>query len=369
MATIKNILVVRLGGIGDVTVITPALKALKELYPNSKISLMTNRYSAEVVRGAPYADELITFTDLFSTQSIFDFLKPKILYQLYCLATLMLRKRFGIFICLHNLVKWPGVIKPLLLAILSRAPVRAGFNTCNRGFFLNVKTPDDSNKHLMLRCIDVIKQLSSHSKVNYMPQQPTLEIWLDNEDREFANDFIGRNNINQSDFLVGIHPGANPRHYSSQCWEPTRFAQVANAISDKCGARILLTGSKTDQHILDKIIPLLKTPPILSPENTTVKQLSAIIGHCNLFISNDTGPMHLAVAMKVPTIGIFSGGNFSIYGQYPAEMKFIGVRKDAPCYPCYHKVKSCSRECLDKIKVEDVLQAVDKQLKIINKNG
>ena len=363
--TVKNILVVRLGGIGDVVVITPALKALRKLYPQSKISLMTNRYSAEVARGAPYVDELITFTDLFSSQSVFDFLKPKILYQLYCLVTLMLRRRFDIFVCFHNLVKWSGVIKPLLLALLSRAPIRAGFNTANRGFFMNVKAPDDSSKHLMFRCMDVITQLASYSSINYTPEQSASEVWLTNQDREFASDFISRNNIRQNDFLVGIHPGGNPRHYHSQCWEPKRSAQVANVITDKYGARILLTGSKTDRGILDKIIPLLKIPPILLPESTGVKQLAAIIERCNLFISNDTGPMHLAIAMKVPTIGIFGGGEYQMYGAYPPESGFIGIRKDIPCSPCYHKPKCSVSECLDKITVEEVLQAAETQIKRI----
>ncbi|MBI5778133.1 MAG: glycosyltransferase family 9 protein [Planctomycetes bacterium] len=366
MATIKNILVVRLGGIGDVTVITPALKALRKLYPQSKISLMTNHYSAEVVRGAPYADELITFTDLFSTQSVFEFLKPGILYQLYCLVTLMLGRRFDVFISLHNLVKWPNVVKPFILSILSQAPVRAGFNTHSRGFFLNVKTPDDSNKHLMFRCLDVIKQLASRGKITYTLQPPSPEVWLDDKDREFAADFSGRN---PTGLLVGIHPGGNTRTYATQCWPAERFARVADAIADKYKARILLTGSKADRHILDKITSQLKIPPLRLPEDISVKQLAAIIGRCNLFISNDTGPMHLAVAMKVPTIGIFGGGDFSIYGRYPAEMGFTALKKDLPCSPCYHKIKCQPPECLDKITMEEVLQAVDKQLKIINKNG
>ncbi|MEW6026830.1 MAG: glycosyltransferase family 9 protein [Planctomycetota bacterium] len=407
MPTTKNILVVRLGGIGDVTIITPALKALKELYPQSRISLMTNRNSAEVVsgapplsteagapspqqmvRGAPYVDDIIAFTGLFSTQSVFDFLKPAVLYQLLRLVILMLKQDFDIFISLHNMVSWPAVVKPWILAILSQAPVRAGFNTCNRGFFLNVRTPDDSNKHLMLRCLDVIKQLASHSKINYTLQQPTPEVWLNDKDLKYADDFIASNNIKPTDFLVGIHPGGNPRTYKTQCWPAERFAQVANAVADKYGAprpvpcgegalapvdkggaRILLTGGKSDRHIIDKIIPMLKCPPVLLPENISVKQLSAIIGRCKLFISNDTGPMHLAVAMKVPTIGIFGGGDFGIYGNYPSETGFIAVRKNLPCSPCYHKIKCPTPECLDKITVEEVLQAVDKQLRIINKNG
>lgn len=358
----KNILVVRLGGIGDVVIITPALKALKKLYPQSRISLMTNHYAAEVTRGAPYVDELITFTDLFSAQSPLDFLKLKILYQLYCLITLMLRRRFDIFICLHNLLRWPVIIKPLLLAILSRARIRAGFNTYNYGFFLNVKTPDDSNKHLMFRCLDLINQLSAHDKISYTPEQSESEVWLNKEDLEFADGFINRNSIKQGDFLVGVHPGCNHRHYSSQCWDPARFAQVTNILSDKYHARILLTGSKTDQGVLYKIIPLLKTPPILSPENTGVKQLSAIIGRCNLFISNDTGPMHLAVAMKIPTIGIFGGGVYQVYGTYPAASRFVGIKKDTSCYPCNHKFKSCGRECLNLTTADEVIAAAEKLL-------
>ena len=363
--TIKNILVVRLGGIGDVVVITPALKALKTLYPQSKMALMTNHYSAEVVRGAPYVDELITFTDLFSAQSIFHFLKPRILYQLYCLVTLMLRRRFDIFICFHNLVKWPGIIKPLLLAMLSRAPIRAGFNTANRGFFLNIKTPDNSNKHLLFRCIDVIKQMAHRSRINCFQVKPETEVWLTDQDREYANDFMGRNNIKTGDFLVGIHPGGNPRHYLSQCWPPERYAEVINILSSKHNARILLTGSKADRPALDKITPRLKTSPVLLSENTSIKQLSAVIGRCNLFISNDTGPMHLAIAMKVPTIGIFGGGEYQMYGAYPPESGFIGIRKDIPCSPCYHKPKCSVSECLDKITVEEVLQAAETQIKRI----
>ena len=347
-------------------VITPALKALKKLYPQSRISLMTNHYSAEVLRGAPYVDELITFTDLFSSQSIFELFKPRILYQLYCLITLMLRRRFDIFISCHTPIKWSGVIKPLLLNMLSRAPLRAGFNTYNRGFFLNIKTLDDFNKHLSLRCMDVIKQMANHSGIKYTQEQPETEVWLNNEDLRYADDFMDKNDIKPGDSLIGIHPGCNPRHYYSQCWESTRFAQVANIISDKYGSRILLTGAKTDQHIIDKITSLLKTPPVLLPKNTNLKQFSAIIKKCSLFISNDTGPMHLAVAMKVPTIGIFGGGAYQAYGTYPSESGFIGIKKDTPCSPCYHKPSCSVAECLNKITVEEVIQAIDKQ---INKNG
>ncbi|MFH0889360.1 MAG: glycosyltransferase family 9 protein [Planctomycetota bacterium] len=366
----KNILVVRLGGIGDVVIITPSLKALRKIYPQSRISLMTNHYSAEIVQGSPWVDEVITFTDLFSSQKLSDFIKPKILKQFYELINLMLKRRFDIYICFHSLIQWSALIKPLFLAILSRATLRVGFDTFNRGFFFNIKTKDGHDKHLMYRCLDAVRQLSVRTgnttilvdeKYNILP-----EIWLHNEDLQYAEDFFTKN-IKPNDFIIGIHPGGNPRYSSSKCWHLERYVQLINSIQDKYGARILLTGGKTDQPILDRIIPLLKETPLLLPD-VSIKQLSAIIKRCNIFISNDTGPMHLAVAMKVQTIGIFGGGEYQMYGTYPPKSGFIGIKKDISCYPCYHKIKSCNHKCLDEITIEEVLQAVETQIKRLKIN-
>jgi heptosyltransferase-2 len=312
---------------------------------------------AEVVRGAPYLDELLTFTEFYTHHGYSRFFGLRFFSQGYKLITTLLKKRYDIFIELQSLFNWKGIIKPMLIGYLSRAPLRIGLNTDRRGLFLTTKVPDTrlTCKSMMERTLEVVKKLGVETN------DLTTEVWISEKDRSYARYFLDKHQIKHDDLLIGIHPGGNPEYLIRCSWPEERFSQVADTLVEKYRAKILLTGGPQEVEYVKGVASLMKTQPLMQVGKTTVKQLAAIMERCHLFISNDTGPMHMAVAMQTPTIGIFGPGEWQMYGTYPPETNFIMLRKPIDCWPCQN-LKCTTRACFKLISVEDVLEAVEKQM-------
>ncbi|MBI4834006.1 MAG: glycosyltransferase [Planctomycetes bacterium] len=345
----KRILVLKLGGIGDVLLISPALRSLKQRFPDASISLIAERHSAEIIKGSPYIDDYILMPPLYDTPLRI----ARELFGLLGLAWYLAFNKYDVYIEFQNLYSKRGIIKPLLIGYLSGAHRRFGLDAHHRGFFLTDKIHDDEfqNRHNIQKYLDVVKTLGADDTYQ------TPEIAVSRSDTGFAAEFAKKHGITENDFLIGIHTGGNPSYPVRTSWLPERFAEVANVLADKYQAKILLTSGPSDLSIVSQIKERLnKLPVILS--GASIKQLAAVIQHCKIFISNDAGPMHIAVAMKVPAIGIFGPGHWPSYGSYPPEAKFIALYKKIDCWPC-NDLKCISRECMKLITVDDVLNAVN----------
>ncbi|MFH1228718.1 MAG: hypothetical protein V1701_12560, partial [Planctomycetota bacterium] len=139
---IKSILVLRLGGIGDVVTATPALRALKAHFPNARITLLAEEPGAEAVRGAPYIDELLSFRELYTYRRKNLLALPmniKYLVEEIRLAGILLRRRFDIFVGLHMLLGVKNAIRPMWVGCLSRASVRVGLDTDRHALLMNIR--------------------------------------------------------------------------------------------------------------------------------------------------------------------------------------------------------------------------------------
>jgi heptosyltransferase-2 len=348
----KRILVLKLGGIGDVLLISPALRSLKHKFPLASISLIAERHSAEIIKGSPYIDNYILMPPLYDTPLRF----IRELFGMLRLAGYLAFNKQDLYIEFQNLYSKRGIIKPLLIGYLSGAHRRVGLDAHHRGFFLTAKIPDDEfeAKHNIRKYLEVVKSLGADG------MDQTLEVALSQADLDFAGEFIGKQGILSGDMLVGIHTGGNPSYPVRTSWLPERFIEVVNILADKYHAKILLTAGPSDLTVVSQIKERLNKPSVILA-GVTIKQAAAVIGQCNIFISNDAGPMHIAVAMKVPTIGIFGTGHWLSYGSYAPETNFIALYKKIDCWPC-NNLKCTSRECMKLISVKNVLEAVDKML-------
>lgn len=356
--SIKSILVLKLGGIGDVVTTTPALRALRQAYPKAKIYLMAESPGLEVVKGSPWIDELITYTRLYRTQNFLKLLtSPSRLKEGWQLLKFLVSRRFDAFIEFHQLFNLRDTIKPIIIGYLSRAPVKIGLDTDGRGFFLTIKIPDKRfvPEHMVSRCLRVVERLGAKT------DDPQTAVWITEEDRQYARLLLDKNLPPQPGPVIGLHPTGNTDYLIRTSWPEERFAEVSDTLADRYHARIIITGTAREIPYIRKVVSLMKCQPAVIAGQTTLKQLAAVIGQCDLFISGDTGPMHIAVAMKVPTIGIFGPGDWQMYGTYPPESKFIMLKKDIDCAPC-HNLGCTSRECFNLITVENVLTAADKLL-------
>ena len=170
-------------------------------------------------------------------------------------------------------------------------------------------------------------------------------------------------NISKKTLIVGFHPGSFP-DMKYKRWAPEKYAELGNFLCEKFNASIMIFGSSEEQDISEKILKLMRYPPIITTGKTTLRQAAAIIEKCDLFVSNDTGLMHIAAALNVPTIGIF--GPTDPRKNSPRGKNTTFIWKNFPCSPCYNTekaIKCKEAKCLNSISVEEVLVRIKKILK------
>ncbi len=162
--------------------------------------------------------------------------------------------------------------------------------------------------------------------------------------------------------IVGINPGAT--YGSAKRWYPKEFAKVAAHFSKEFD--IVIFGSPNEKAIADEIVAFLEEFKIKNYKNlagkTTIKELCSLIGGCSLFITNDSGPMHIAAAYQIPTVAIFGPTNDQETSQW-SNPKGVIVKKEIPCAPCMKR--SCPlkhHNCMKSIHAQDVITAAQKVL-------
>lgn len=339
---VKKILVIKLAGIGDLILASPALRALRKRFPGARITLLTTPRAGELAEGSSYINELFCLNPA-----------SKNLRGVIGSIRSLRRERFDIAINLYNLFTLGGALKAAFLMYSIGVRCRVGRDTDGRGFFYTIKVPDErfSNRHEVEYNLDVMQALGANIK------DKGLEIPISNKDREYVRKFLKQNGITDEDFVIGLNPGGfRPSHR----WNKEKFARVGDKLTKKYKAKILITGGPEEIKLAQKIADMMTIEPIIATGEVTIKQLVSLIERCNLFISNDTGAMHMAAVMKTPLIALLGPGPLR-YGPYGDKNRYIIVRKDVECSPCY-KFRCRKHLCMKLITVEDVLQAAEELL-------
>lgn len=318
-----KILVMHDGGwIGDMVLLNPSLKALRMQFPNAYISILVRPLVKELMLRNPYVNEVI----------IHD--KSDIRKTLLLIKDLRM-EGYDIAIIQH-----PNSIRSAIIAFLSKIPKRVAIELKLRDIFVNAKVKR-ARTHEVLRYLNTLKPI-----VNIQEKIPP-EFWgIRDEDRAFAR------SISRGSWLIGINISTT---WTSKQWFPERFAELINGISIK-GLPIAITGSKDDIELVCKIMKEVRVPVIDLVGKTTIWQLGAIIESCKLYITCDSGPMHIASALGVPTVALFGPTDPARHGPFGEKVAVLKKDVCTPCYKRYCKYKH--KHCMDAIKVEDVIKAV-----------
>jgi ADP-heptose:LPS heptosyltransferase len=186
-----------------------------------------------------------------------------------------------------------------------------------------------------------------------MPLKPDSESWV--------KELFRQEGIKETDRLLIIHPAAS---CPSKIWPSSRFAEVADALAQKYGLKVLLVAAAKDIKIAKDLVSKLKSPSLNLTGKTSVSELASLLKRASLFISNDSGPVHIASALGVPVIAIFGRNQ---QGLSPARWGPLGpksrtLHKEVGCVECL--AHNCDKEfaCLKAISVDDVLKAADEIL-------
>lgn len=344
MNNYNRILVEQTGGwIGDMILLTPALRAIKTAFPSTHISMLVRPLVAELMRRNPYVNEVIVYDKRGKQSGILQFWR---------LAQNLKRLNFDLAVILH-----PNSTRSAFLAYLARIPERIG-GSKEGGLFLTRKTEFKPDIHEVERYLNVIRLIGIE------PSDTSLEFWMGERDRTYASSLLEELGVSDKTSLVGINPFTTWR---SKSWDLEKFANLINHISDELQLQAIVTGPKDGVEAGMKLEKLTKVPFFNAIGKTDIFQLGALIEKCSLYISPDSAPMHLAAAVKTHTIALF--GSTSPIRHAPYGKNHISLEKELNCRPCYKPTCNIGYLCMKRIEVIEVIKAIQELLLIGGTDG
>ncbi len=358
---IKRILIVNPFGIGDVLFTTPLIRNLRHYFPKNYIAFLCNKRTQYILENNPYIDEVFVlekdeFRDLWKKSKI-KFVKDFLLF----LRNLK-KRNFDLCIDLSLNSQYGFFFKML------KIPYRVGFNFKNRGRFLThpISINGYENKHVVEFYLDVMRNLGLE------PLDYHLESFLKDEDKEWAENFAKSANF-EDKIIIGICPGGGEswgKNRFMKYWAPEKFSELIDRITSEFKeSMIILFSSKSERKQILQILNLVNKEKVIDLSGrTSIGEFFSLMSKLNLLITNDAGPLHVAVALNVPTVSIFGPVDEKTYGPYSCHsVPHLVIKKDFPCRPCYRrfKVSLCeyNKKCLNSIEVEEVFEAVKKIIK------
>ncbi|MFA4983755.1 MAG: lipopolysaccharide heptosyltransferase II [Candidatus Omnitrophota bacterium] len=339
----KRILVVRTDRIGDVVLSTPVIRALRDSYPHAYIAMMVSAYAKDVVEGNPCLDEVIIYDKEAEHKGWLGSFK---------FARNLKKKRFELALILHP------ANRAHLVTFIAGIPMRVGYDR-KLGFLLSDKVKHLKHlgqKHELEYNLDLLRYLGieADDKKTFMPIKAESERWVEN--------VLLKEGVKPADKLLALHPGAS---CPSKIWPSGRFAEVADKLSLKHGLKVIILGGPKDAVLAGRLAGQMRTKAFNLAAKTSVSQLASIIRRCRLFISNDSGPVHIASAVGTPVISIFGRSQEGLSPRRwgPLGLKDRILHTKVGCIECL--AHNCTKDfaCLKAIGVDDVLAAADSILR------
>ncbi len=337
----ERILIVNVNWIGDTLFSTPFIRALREAYPDSYIACLLHPRCKEMLDLNPRLNEIIIYDEEGEHRGLFG--KFKLIADLR-------RKKFDTAFILHR-----SFTKALII-FLAGIKERIGYPTKRRSMLLT-KTVDDPAEEL--HKVEHFLNIARASGLT--PKNKSYEFFINDSDKKFISDLLSASGASEEDMVIVLCPGGN---WDPKRWPKENFARLADMLAKEFGAKIVISGSESDAKLAGEIKGMMKSEPIITAGKTTLKQLGALFLRSGLVIANDTGPMHLAVAMKAKTIALFGPTSQAITGPYGEGCYKVIFRNETCDVPCYD-FTCTDNTCMAAIKVEDVLKEASGMLEAV----
>jgi heptosyltransferase II len=337
----KKILLARTDRLGDVVLTTPAIKAVRKAYPDAYIAMIVRPYAYLVVKNNPYLDEVILYDKDKKHRSLIATIR---------FAMDLKRRGFDRAVIFHPTNRMH------IIAYIANIPRRIGYD--NRLKFLltdrikNIK--HEGTKHEKDYTLDMLKCLGIRTS------EDELLVPVDTAAKQQVEDILARNGFKKSDKIVSIHPGAS---CASKIWPSERFAKLSDLLIKMHNVKVIILGGndKRDRFCVSALKKFMRNKAIFLNGILDITQLAAVLEKTTLFISNDSGPVHVATAVGTPVIDIFGRAQPGLgplrWG--PLGLKDIVIHKDLNCRDsCLaHNCKK-SFACIRAISVDDVYSAI-----------
>ena len=338
LKTVKKVIVVTDFRLGDAVLSAPALNALKKALPQCQLTVFCNRYSADVFGMVHSVDRVVIYRN-----------KRKYVEN-YKILRALSSEQFDVAIDLVQ--DYP--LASALWTLFSGARYRIGYDVHGRGIFFNIKIP-----RMRTRTHVVDEMLQTCRKIGITPDNDVPELAVPKEAKEFVAAQLINAGILPDERVIAIHPGG---FYATQCWMPERFAEIAKLAIEKFRVHIVVLGTEHDCDRI-KIITDSIGNSCIELLNCSLPNLAAILSRVDCLICNNSGALHLAAAIRTPTVSTM--GPTVAERWWPQGEKNIVIRKKLPCIGCNSGVcRIGTHQCMRDITVEEMLVAVRKQISI-----
>ena len=339
-ANVRRIVVIKLDHLGDVILSIPAVANLKAHFPQAHITMVVNSSSRPVAESIPHVDEVLCYDARFFDKS--GGAKRLDFAQGIRFAREMRRQDFDLMVDLR------GSFAPLIFALMAKSRYRIDRGT----YLVHRKTGRISpiSQHEAEVNLDILTRFGIPTASRKM------SLSLKAEDTDYADSLLSYGGLRSP--VVVIHAGEAAL---LKCWSVERYEQLARELLREYNAKIVLVGTGGEKQAAGSIASGINDQATDLSGQTTLGQLCAVLRKSDLFIGNDSGPMHLAAACGTRVIGLFGPTSPQRFGPYGDNC--IALRMEKDCPSCmWEECKTPGRKCVDKISVDDVMKAVRQML-------
>lgn len=308
----RRVLIRSVNWIGDAVMTLPAIGVIREYFPSAEITILANQLVSPVFANHPWVDRVMIFAEKGAHKGVCGRLR---------LAGELRKHAFDLAVIL------PNSLNAAMVPWLAGIPLRLGKTGDGRTLLLTHRFPKSAQPagvHQSLNYLAILEYFGITDGT-----KPQLLVTTVKEDAAIAAR-LAEQCITADDFVLGINPGAT--YGSAKRWYPDRFAEVAQTLAAEWGAKVVITGGPGETAIAADIERDLRGNCLNLAGKTTIRELMALIKRCNFFITNDSGPMHLAAAFGVPLVAIFGSTDHTT--TYPLSAQAIVVRESVDCAPC-----------------------------------
>ena len=339
-ARVSKILIIAPNWIGDAVLSLPVVDGCSQLWPGAALTVLARPQVAELFEARVPKVRVLKYERGNGLRR---------LINLMALGWNLRGEGFNLAILL------PNSLGSAVMVRLAGVPQRLGYSTDGRGWLLT-QGLKNRRKESGLHQVDYYLGLLHSLGAYQMDRIPQLQLEAKITDRGMAlMDSLG---IDNNDLLIGVHPGA--AYGETKRWFPDRFAAVIEMLQ-KPGRRFLLLGGPGEESIAERICKIMAHPPIDIVGKTTVAEALALVSLCGLFLSNDSGLMHVAAALRVPQVALF--GSTDPRKTAPLNSKAVVINpKEISCTPCFKSECPEDLECMKAITVDEVYAAAEQLL-------
>jgi lipopolysaccharide heptosyltransferase II len=339
LSEVRRLLIIKPSSLGDIVHALPTVAALRRRWPSAKLAWLVKREWAEVLDGNPDLDEVLA-VDLSMKG--------------WPAAIRAVRAgRFDVVVDLQ------GLLRSAMLGWMSGAPVRIGFANGREGspwFYTDHIPVPAASIHAVDRYLLIARALGAE------PEKPGPSAFPLPHDAgaEAKVDALLAADVQMGTVLVALNPSAR---WPTKRWPAESFAAVGDRLQQQVGVRVVVVGGVEDRPVGEAVMRAMRTAPIDLAGKTTMKELIALLRRLRLFITNDSGPMHLAAAVGTPVIALFGPTDPARTGPYGAGHTIL--RSGIPCSPCFSRrcMNAVTMECMTVIHPQQVIESATKLLK------